>query len=41
MIPQKFQFHTFSFLMLMLGVMALAMLSIELAAFNDVAFCIY
>ncbi|MCW9059857.1 MAG: DUF2798 domain-containing protein [Gammaproteobacteria bacterium] len=38
MIPRKFQFHTFSFLMslLMSGVMSLAMLSIELAAFIDV-----
>lgn len=38
MIPNKFQFHTFSFLMslLMSGVMSLTMLSIELAAFIDV-----
>lgn len=38
MIPHKFQFHTFSFLMSlsMSGVMSLAMLSIELAAFIDV-----
>lgn len=38
MIPNKFQFHTFSFFMslLMSGVMSLAMLLIELAAFNDV-----
>ena len=38
MIPNKFQFHTFSFFMslLMSGVMSLAMLLIELAALNDV-----
>lgn len=38
MIPNKFQFHTFSFLMslFMSGVMSLAMLSIELATYIDV-----
>ena len=38
MIPHKFQFQTFSFLMslFMSGVMSLAMLSIESAAFLDV-----
>lgn len=38
MIPHKFQFHTFSFLvsLLMSGVMSLVMLSLELAAFTDV-----
>jgi hypothetical protein len=38
MIPHKFQFHTFSFLMslFMSGAMSLAMLSIELSAFMDV-----
>lgn len=38
MIPHRFQFHTFSFLMslMMSGIMSLAMLSIELTAFIDV-----
>lgn len=38
MIPQKFKFHTYSFLMslFMSGVMSLVMLSIELAAYDDV-----
>ena len=38
MIPRRFQFQTFSFLMslLMSGVISLAMLSLELAAVMDV-----
>ncbi|MBR9910416.1 MAG: DUF2798 domain-containing protein [Gammaproteobacteria bacterium] len=38
MIPHKFQFQTFSFLMslMMSGAMSLAMLSVELGAFIDV-----
>ena len=38
MIPHRFQFYTFSFLMslMMSGIMSLAMLSIELTTFIDV-----